>query len=181
MYKRCHSFPSNTGRLLLWFLPFIFLPFLSCQEEELDEEGLRLLIQDTWFSESPLETTPPQIYRNETTYRQDGTYSYVLMVLDESHNLLGYASQYIGNYRIEADNLIILDTDYYGLDDENPYLNLEDLQLQYSSDAEDKVGIAFNKDRTKLTLDYGIRPCLDVLGVSSMCIDVRYVTWERVR
>jgi hypothetical protein len=160
-----------------WFLPLMCFPvvFFSC-EQELDEEELRALIMGTWYSESVLETTPPLIYRNETAYLQDGTFTYTQKVLDMSRKVLGYAAYQESAYRIDGDTLITFDTDYYGLDNESPYLELEELQLHDSSEAEIKTLISFNPYYTVLTLDYGLMPCL-MVNIKGICI--QYVTLER--
>lgn len=171
----CTSNPHFVVCFRRWFLPLLCFPvtFFSCQQE-LDEEDLRALIIGTWYSETVVETTPPLIYRNETTYFQDGTFTYALKVLDASRNELGYAAYQEGAYRIDGDTLITLDTDYYGLDNENPYLQLDELQFEGSFETESKVRISFNKYYSLMNL----RVMCPVYS-STLCID--QITVERVR
>ncbi|WPP49091.1 hypothetical protein [Catalinimonas niigatensis] len=157
-----------------WFVPLMcFVLFFSCQDD-LDEEDLRALITDTWYSESVLETTPPLIYRNETTYLEDGTFTRTTKVLDASRNVLGYVSLHEGSYRIDADTLIAFDTDYYGLNNASSYLDLDELQFETNFEIESKTRISFNAYYSSLTLNV-ICP----LYSSALCIDK--ITMERVR
>lgn len=157
-----------------WFVPLMCaVLFFSCQDD-LNEEDLRALIKGTWYSESVLETTPPLIYRNETTYLEDDTFTYALKVLDASRNVLGYAAYQEDSYRIDEDTLITFDIDYYGLDNENPYLDLDELQFETRFEIESKTRISFNAYYSLLTLKV-ICPSYS----SALCIDLNLM--ERVR
>lgn len=170
----CKSNPHFVVCFSRWFvLLMCSVLFFSCQQE-LDEEDLRALIKGTWYSESVLETTPPLIYRNETTYLEDDTFTRTTKVLDASRSVLGYVSFHEGSYRIDADTLITFDTDYYGLNNASSYLDLDELQFETNFEIESKTRISFNVYYSSLTMKV-ICP----LYSSALCVDK--ITMERMR
>ncbi|MEK6478664.1 hypothetical protein WJR50_14055 [Catalinimonas sp. 4WD22] len=159
------------GLLSLW----LSLLFFSCQQD-LQEEDLQVLISGTWYMENEVEVSPPVIFRNETTYLQDGTFSRVGKVLDASRNVLGYVSYHEGSYRIDADTLITFDTDYYRMGNESSYLELDELQFENRVEIESKSRVSFSQNYTLLKLRV---ICLSPYYHSSLCID--QITMKRAR
>lgn len=126
--------------------------------------------------ENEVEVSPPVIFRNETTYLQDGTFSRVGKVLDASRNVLGYVSYHEGSYRMDADTLITFDTDYYGMGNESSYLELDELQFENRVEIESKSRVSFSQNYTLLKLRV---ICRSPYNHSSLCID--QITMKRAR
>ena len=135
------------------------LAVFSCESEEIN---CGQSAQGAWFQEAGLTADPELSYRNEMILRNDGTYEEYSQIVktSDTKSVVGYISLMTGSYEIVGNKLKKFNIEQYGLDNQNLYLNRENLVFQDSMAEFPDVELQLNKENNVLTIDLCVDgPC----------------------
>lgn len=135
------------------FYLLILLTILSCQK---DEENYALSVAGVWFQDAGVIEGSELSYRNVMILKTEGAYERSLQIVETNNvkNVIGYASLVVGEYQIKNKKLKLFKIEQYGLDNENQYLNRDDLVFEASRDKLPEIELESDKSANTLTLFY---------------------------
>ena len=136
-----------------YWIALSLLAVFSCEPEEIDYGQSA---QGVWFQEAGITADPKFSYRNEMILGDGGTYEESIQVVETSDtkSVVGYISLMTGSYEIVGNKLKKFNIEQYGLDNQNLYLNRENLVFQDSTKQIPEVELQLNKAKDVLTIDY---------------------------